>query len=80
REYAADVNNATLSIGGIKKNVSNDELKFLFGDFGQIRYFNRSFESNAFVQFALRRDALMALRQLQGVPVYDCRLRISWGK
>lgn len=32
-----------------------------------------------FVQFVNRRDAQMAMRQMQGVPVYRIRLRISWG-
>lgn len=80
RQFAADKSNTTLFIGGINNTVSDEELRNLFEYFGRIRYINRSFQSTAFVQFEERRDALMALRQLQGVPVYSCRLRILWGK
>lgn len=79
RRHAADKRNATLVIGGIDNSVSNEELLWLFGCYGQIRYCNRPDQTCAFVQFALRRDAMMAMRQLQGIPVYRRRFRISWG-
>ena len=59
--------------------MTDQELQKLFADFGQITYVNRSHQTSAFIQFVLRRDALMAMRQMQGVPIYSCRLRISWG-
>ncbi|KKY33583.1 putative mrna binding post-transcriptional regulator [Diaporthe ampelina] len=79
RENAAAHHNTTLFIGGINETVTDQELQKLFADFGQITYVNRSHQTSAFIQFVLRRDALMAMRQMQGVPIYSCRLRISWG-
>ncbi|KAL2277421.1 hypothetical protein FJTKL_00008 [Diaporthe vaccinii] len=79
REHSATQDNTTLFIGGINKSVTDEKLKQLFQQFGQINYVNRPHQTSGFVQYAVRRDALMAMRQMQGVPIYDCRLRISWG-
>jgi hypothetical protein len=79
RKYAANHYNTTLAVGCINSNVSEQDLRYLFGHFGQIRYLNRAYTSQAHVQFVLRRDAMMAMRQLQGIPVYNIRLRLSWG-
>lgn len=79
RENSASQINTTLFIGGINKSVTDEKLEQLFLQFGQITYVNRPHQTSGFVQFALRRDALMAMRQMQGVPIYNCRLRISWG-
>ncbi|KAG6361578.1 hypothetical protein INS49_009805 [Diaporthe citri] len=79
RENSAAQNNTTLFIGGINESVTDEKLEQLFLQFGQITYVNRPHQTSGFVQFALRRDALMAMLQMQGVPIYNCRLRISWG-
>lgn len=79
RRYAADDSNSTLAVGSIDKSVSEEDLRFLFECYGQIRYINRPDQTCAFIQFALRRDAMMAMRQLQGVPINRNRFRIAWG-
>ncbi|POS74960.1 hypothetical protein DHEL01_v206644 [Diaporthe helianthi] len=80
RYFAADETNTTLGIGSINESVTRENLLWLFGSFGQIRYLSRPRITCAFVQFALRRDALMALQQLQGIPIYETRMRLFWGK
>lgn len=79
REYSADRDNKTLFIGSIDCGLTEQEIRKLFLNFGEITYVNKPHHSNAFVQFAQRRDAQMAMRQMQGVPIKACRLRISWG-
>lgn len=79
REYSADRDNKTLFIGSIDCGLTEQEIRKLFLSFGEITYVNKPHHSNAFVQFARRRDARMAMRQMQGVPIKTCRLRISWG-
>lgn len=59
--------------------MSDQELRELFNNFGQISYLNRPHQTSAFIQYVQRRDALMAMRQMQGVPINRWRLRISWG-
>lgn len=79
REYSADRYNKTLFIGSIDPSLTTQEIRDLFLNFGEITYVNKPHQSNAFVQYARRRDARMAMRQMQGVPVKSCRLRLSWG-
>lgn len=79
REHSANLNNTTLFIGGINESVTDKKFEELFKQFGEITYVNRPHQTSGFVQYAMRRDALMAMRQMQGVPIYNCRLRISWG-
>ncbi|KAI3391624.1 hypothetical protein diail_7025 [Diaporthe ilicicola] len=90
RLQSAAQDNTTLFIGGIDGNFNNQTLLSLFGSFGEVQNVNVLLGGKkpggkpcgkpcGFVQFVQRRDAQMAMRQMQGIPVYKCRLRISWG-
>ncbi|KAJ0119422.1 hypothetical protein J7T55_013623 [Diaporthe amygdali] len=79
RANSAASHNTTLFIGGINDEFDEKRLRSLFEPFGEINYIYAPYQTNGFVQFVQRRDAQMAMRQMQGVPVLKCRLRISWG-
>lgn len=79
RANSAAPHNTTLFVGGINDRFDEKTLRSLFEPFGEINYIYAPYQTNGFVQFVQRRDAQMAMRQMQGVPVLKCRLRISWG-
>ncbi|KAL1875880.1 hypothetical protein Daus18300_003071 [Diaporthe australafricana] len=79
RANSAVQTNTTLFIGGLDESIDDGALRTLFGGFGEVTYMNLTQERCGFVQFVKRRDAQMAMRQMQGVAVNSIRLRISWG-
>ncbi|ROW08243.1 hypothetical protein VMCG_03118 [Cytospora schulzeri] len=77
--------NTTIFVGCLAAWATEQDLLAAFGAFGEIvklRVFPPARASpikNGFVYFYRRRDAEMALEQLQGLPICGNRVRLSWG-
>ncbi|CAB83010.2 RNA-binding protein [Schizosaccharomyces pombe] len=77
----ADTANSTVFVGGLSKFVSEEELKYLFQNFGEIVYVKiPPGKGCGFVQFVNRQSAEIAINQLQGYPLGNSRIRLSWGR
>lgn len=82
----ADDKNTTVFVGCLAASVTREDLEAAFNCFGEIadlRVFRPKPGSpikNGFVYFFDRRDAEMALEQLQGLPIHGNRVRLSWGR
>ncbi|KAJ5761388.1 RNA-binding protein [Penicillium manginii] len=63
-----DPNNTTVFVGGLSGYVTEDELRSFFQGFGEITY------------FVQRHAAEMAINQMQGYPIGNSRVRLSWGR
>ncbi|EIE18010.1 hypothetical protein COCSUDRAFT_31894 [Coccomyxa subellipsoidea C-169] len=84
-----DPNNTTLFIGGLSSGVSEDDLRVLFGRFGDIVYTKiPPGKGCGFVQFVQRPAAESAMAQMQarcspslfGQILGGSTIRISWGR
>ncbi|CAL8466292.1 g5828 [Coccomyxa elongata] len=76
-----DPNNTTLFIGGLSSGVSEDDLRVLFGRFGDIVYTKiPPGKGCGFVQFVQRPAAETAMAQMQGQVLGGSTIRISWGR
>lgn len=80
-----DPNNTTLFIGGLSSGVSEDDLRVLFGRFGDIVYTKiPPGKGCGFVQFVQRLAAEGAMAQMQAGPFAiftncKCNCMFSWG-
>lgn len=76
-----DPNNTTVFVGGLSGYVTEDELRSFFQGFGEITYVKiPPGKGCGFVQFVLRHAAEMAINQMQGYPIGNSRVRLSWGR
>ncbi|CDK24978.1 unnamed protein product [Kuraishia capsulata CBS 1993] len=76
----SDPNNTTVFIGGLNSYVSVDELRHYFERFGEISYVKIPPGKNCgFVQYLLRSSAEKAITEMQGYPIGQSRIRVSWG-
>jgi RNA recognition motif-containing protein len=76
-----DPNNTTVFIGGLSGYVTKDELRSFFQAFGEIVYVSiPPGKSCGFIQFVHRSAAEMAMNQMQGYPIGNSRIRLSWGR
>ncbi|KAK9828082.1 hypothetical protein WJX81_001458 [Elliptochloris bilobata] len=76
-----DPTNTTLFIGGLSAGVSEDDLRTLFGRFGEIVYTKiPPGKGCGFVQFVQRAAAEAAMAAMQGQVVGQSSIRISWGR
>ncbi|BFZ53261.1 hypothetical protein PYCC9005_000284 [Savitreella phatthalungensis] len=76
-----DPNNTTVFVGGLSGYVSEDELRSFFQGFGEITYVKiPPGKGCGFVQFVQRHAAEMAINQMQGYPIGNSRVRLSWGR
>ena len=76
-----DPNNTTVVVGGLSGYVTEDELRSYFQGFGEITYVKiPPGKGCGFVQFVHRHAAEMASNQMQGYPIGNSRVRLSWGR
>lgn len=76
-----DPNNTTVFVGGLSSTVTEDELRRHFAGFGDITYVKiPSGKGCGFVQYVQRQSAEAAITQMQGYPIGNSRVRLSWGR
>ena len=76
-----DPNNTTVFVGGLSGYVTEDELRSFFQGFGEITYVKiPPGKGCGFVQFVQRHAAEMAINRMQGYPIGNSRVRLSWGR
>lgn len=76
-----DPNNTTVFVGGLSGYVTEEELRGFFQGFGEITYVKiPPGKGCGFVQFVHRQSAEMAISQMQGYPIGNSRVRLSWGR
>ncbi|KAM0051914.1 putative RNA recognition motif domain, nucleotide-binding alpha-beta plait domain superfamily [Helianthus debilis subsp. tardiflorus] len=76
-----DPNNTTIFVGGLDPNVTDDLLKQVFSQYGQLVHVKIPMGKRCgFVQFADRSCAEEALRMLQGTQLGGQTVRLSWGR
>ncbi|KAF9430394.1 hypothetical protein BGZ94_007045 [Podila epigama] len=77
----SDPNNTTVFIGGLTGVVHEDELRAIFGVYGEISYVKiPPGKGCGFVQYVHRQSAEMAIGQLNGYQIGMSRVRLSWGR
>ncbi|KAG9159598.1 hypothetical protein Leryth_013581 [Lithospermum erythrorhizon] len=77
----SDPNNTTIFVGGLDPNVSDDHLKQVFSQFGELVHVKIPVGKRCgFVQFANRRDAEASLAALNGTQIGGQNVRLSWGR
>lgn len=76
-----DPTNTTLFIGGLSSQVVEDQLRIMFGQFGDIIYVKiPQGKGCGFVQYVLRSSAERAMMAMNGKILGNSAMRISWGR
>lgn len=76
-----DSTNTTVFVGGLDPNVSEDELKQSFSQYGEIASVKIPVGKQCgFVQFVQRNNAEEALQGLNGTVIGKQIVRLSWGR
>jgi RNA recognition motif-containing protein len=76
-----DPTNTTLFIGGLSASVSEDQLRSIFGRFGEIIYTKiPQGKGCGFVQFVDRKAAEASMAEMNGQVIGNSAVRISWGR
>ncbi|KAF6168053.1 hypothetical protein GIB67_011438 [Kingdonia uniflora] len=76
-----DPNNTTIFVGGLDSNVTEDTLRQVFSQFGELIHVKIPVGKRCgFVQFANRACAEEALLMLQGTLLGGQSIRLSWGR
>ncbi|CAD7699498.1 unnamed protein product [Ostreobium quekettii] len=76
-----DPTNTTLFIGGLGATVTEDQLRSIFGRYGEIIYTRvPQGKGCGFVQYVERRAAECAMRELNNQVIGNSAVRISWGR
>lgn len=79
--HLTDPNNTTVFIGGLSSLVSEDDLRQYFQPFGDIIYVKiPTGKGCGFVQYVDRLSAELAISKMQGFPLANSRIRLSWGR
>ncbi|KAH8950453.1 hypothetical protein BDL97_10G086100 [Sphagnum fallax] len=74
-------NNTTIFVGGLDPSVTDEELKAVFGQFGELVYVKIPVGKGCgFVQFTHRACAEEALQRVQGTVIGAQSVRLSWGR
>lgn len=77
----SDPNNTTIFVGGLDPSVSDDTLRQVFGQFGELIHVKIPVGKRCgFVQFANRACAEQALSILNGTELGGQNIRLSWGR
>ncbi|KAI8552806.1 hypothetical protein RHMOL_Rhmol06G0296700 [Rhododendron molle] len=76
-----DPTNTTIFVGGLNDSVSDDHLRQVFGQFGELVHVKIPAGKHCgFVQFADRACAEQALSTLNGTQLGGQNIRLSWGR
>ncbi|SCU98500.1 LAFA_0G18316g1_1 [Lachancea sp. 'fantastica'] len=76
-----DPHNTTVFIGGLSALVTEEELRAYFQPFGSIVYVKIPVGKGCgFVQYVDRLSAETAISRMQGFPIGNSRIRLSWGR
>lgn len=76
-----DINNTTVFIGNVDANVTEEELRQIFLQFGDIVYVKiPASKGCGFVQFAARASAEESIQRMQGAVIGQQVVRLSWGR
>ncbi|KAG5414090.1 hypothetical protein IGI04_001657 [Brassica rapa subsp. trilocularis] len=76
-----DPTNTTIFVGALDESVTEDGLKSVFGQFGELVHVKiPAGKRCGFVQYANRACAEQALNQLNGTQLGGQRIRLSWGR
>ncbi|XP_023537623.1 polyadenylate-binding protein RBP47-like [Cucurbita pepo subsp. pepo] len=76
-----DSTNTTIFIGGLDPNVTDDDLRQLFSQHGDIVSVKIPIGKGCgFIQFANRKNAEEALQKLNGTEIGKQTVRLSWGR
>ncbi|ODV75073.1 Nam8p [Cyberlindnera jadinii NRRL Y-1542] len=76
-----DPNNTTVFIGGLSSVVTEEDLRLYFQPFGDITYVKIPIGKGCgFVQYTTRTSAELAISKMQGYPIGNSRVRLSWGR
>lgn len=79
--HFTDPNNTTVFIGGLSPHVTEEELRVVFEPFGSIVYVNIPLGKGCgFIQFVERSAGESAIANMQGFPIGNSRIRLSWGR
>ena len=80
--YANDPNNTTCFVGGLPPGMTEGELRTYFVPFGEVIHIKVPVgKSVAFVQYAHKASAELAIQQMSGFTFDSgARLRLSWGR
>ncbi|XP_022725545.1 polyadenylate-binding protein RBP47-like [Durio zibethinus] len=74
-------NNATIFVGGLDSDVSEDDLRQPFSQFGEVISVKiPPGKGCGFVQFANRKNAEEAIQSLNGTTIGKQTVRLSWGR
>lgn len=74
-------NNATIFVGALDSDVSDEDLREPFSQFGEIVSVKiPAGKGCGFVQFSNRKNAEDALQKLQGTVIGKQTVRLSWGR
>ncbi|CAH9075969.1 unnamed protein product [Cuscuta europaea] len=77
----SDPNNTTIFVGGLDPNVTEDLLRQVFSQYGELVHIKIvAGKRCGFVQFATRASAEQAQSSLQGTVLGDHSIRLSWGR
>ncbi|KAK1260282.1 Polyadenylate-binding protein RBP45 [Acorus gramineus] len=80
-ESENDPNNTTIFVGALDPNVTDDHLRQVFGQYGELVHVKIPVGKRCgFVQFANRANAEEALLMLNGTPLGGQNIRLSWGR
>ncbi|KAJ8543799.1 hypothetical protein K7X08_025417 [Anisodus acutangulus] len=76
-----DLTNTTVYVGNLDPNLTEEEMRQVFLQFGEIVYVKiPASKGCGFVQFAARSSAEEAIQRMQGAVVGQQVVRVSWGR
>jgi RNA recognition motif-containing protein len=77
----SDPTNTTIFVGAVDQSVTEDDLKSVFGQFGELVHVKiPAGKRCGFVQYANRACAEQALSVLNGTQLGGQSIRLSWGR
>lgn len=77
----SDSTNTTIFVGGIESDVTDEDLRQPFSQFGEVVSVKIPVGRGCgFVQFANRKNAEEAMQRLNGVVIGQQTVRLSWGR
>ncbi|KAI4340546.1 hypothetical protein MLD38_025371 [Melastoma candidum] len=76
-----DTNNTTIFVGNLDQNVTEDELRQIFSQFGEISNVKIPVGKGCgFVEFRARASSEEAIQRMQGATIGQQAVRLSWGQ